>query len=149
MSIANEIALAINARLQGILTASGYETNIGARVLRGRRRLGPEHLPCAVLIERDDDILDQSRTGDVKLAQKYVVEGHAECDPDNPNDYGHKLVSDIKRALFTGKFRVESIPQVLRLKYAGRSIAPRDEGVNLVAVSVHITVEYVEDLASP
>ena len=76
MSIANDIAQALATRVQSITTANGFNTNIGAKTMRGRRRIDPGHLPCAVLIERDDNPLDQTRSGDVKLAQKYIIEGH-------------------------------------------------------------------------
>lgn len=149
MSLAATLAETILDRLRTITVLNGYNTNIGAKVFAGRRRLDQSHLPCAVLIERDDDVLDQSRAHDVKLSQKYVVEGHANCDPDNPNDAGHLLVADLKRALFTGKFLVEGIPAAIQIKYRGRSVAPREDGLNVVSASVEFAIEYVESLSNP
>ena len=149
MSAANDIALAISARAATILTASGYQTNIGARTYRGRKRLDEKNLPCVVIVEREDKVLD-NRPGQVKLAQPFVIEGHMKCDPDNPNDVGHKIIADIKKALFTGKFTYGmNGSQTLPLVYVGRTIAPREDGVDVVSAAVEVTVEYVEQLAAP
>lgn len=149
MSVASNLALALSNRLDNITTANGYSTNIGSRVLRGRRRLDPSQLPCVVLIERDDTTISQTRSGPIKLKQAYAIEGHATCDPDNPNDVGHLIIADIKKAIFTGKFNVEGVKEVLVVNYVGRTIAPREEGLNVVSATVEVSIEYVEDLTNP
>jgi len=149
MSKASHIALALSERLATILKAGGYATDAGAKVMRGRKRLDERQLPCIVIIEMEDTIQDQ-RPNAVKLSQKYVIEGHSACDPDNPNDVGHDLVADIKRALFSEKlvFGAEDTKAV-QMKYNGRNIAPREDGLAVVAVSVVVSVEYIETLSEP
>lgn len=152
MSTANDIALAISARIAQITTANGYATNIGARVLRGRRRLDPSMMPCAVIIERDDAVADfqpSNRDPRAKVRQPYILEGHTECDPDNPNDAGHLIIADIKRAIFSEEIRFGADQKVIQVRYVGRTIAPREDGVTVVAAAVEISVEYVEHLATP
>lgn len=148
MSIANDIALAISARIATIKKVNGFSTDIGLKVMRGRKRLDPTMLPCAVLIERDDQVLD-SRPGQVKVSQPFIIEGHAACDPDNPNDVGHQIIADIKKALFGEKFTYASGKQVVDVKYKGRSIAPREDGIEVVGAAVEVVVEFVEQLSNP
>lgn len=149
MSDANDIALAVSARLLTITPANGFQTNIGQKVMRGRKRLDESSLPCAVLIERDDKVLDQGRNTKVKLSQPFILEGHAVCDADNPNDVGHKIIADIKKAIFGEPILYGTTKQPYQIKYVGRSIAPREDGIAVVSAAVEIAVEYVEELSNP
>lgn len=151
MSIANDIALAVSARLETITIANGFSTDIGLKVMRGRKRLDPSNLPCAVLIERDDKPEKQTgqRDPSVKVAQVYILEGHAACDPENPNDMGHLIIADIKKAIFSSKLTYGNGQQIYEVIYAGRTIAPREDGMAVVAAAVEISVDFVERLANP
>lgn len=148
MSAANDIAKAIATRLATIRTAAGYASEMGARVLRGRKRLDASHLPCAVIVEMGVEILDQ-RTGAVKVAHKMALEGHSACDANNPNDTGHDLIADIKKAVFSEKLTYGDDLKAIAVKYVGHSIAPREDGLEVVSALVEITVEYFENLANP
>lgn len=150
MSIANDIALAVSARLAGITTANGYQTNIGLRVMRGRKRLEESHLPCAVIIERPDKPDRQSgqRDPSVKVTQNFVIEGHAVCDPDNPNDVGHQIVTDIKKAIWHEKMTYGADKKLIAINYEGKTISPREDGITVVAAAVEISVEFVESLSN-
>lgn len=151
MSTANDIALAVSARLDNITIANGYQTDVGQNVFRGRRRLDPSHLPCVVLIEREDQPAGQSgqREPQVKVKQRFTMEGHADCDPDNPNDVGHKIVADMKKAIWSAPFMYGADKKLITVNYEGRSIAPREEGLAVVSAAVEISVEFVETLGSP
>lgn len=152
MSIANDIAQAIASRLANISITNGYQTDLNHKVLRGRRRLNQPDLPCAVLIERDDKPSGQSgqRDPSAKIKQPYVIEGHAACDPDNPNDVGHQIIADLKRAIWSGGPLVYGAAQkVITVTYEGKSIAPREDGIVGVAAAIEISVEFVEQLANP
>ena len=148
MSVANDIALAVAARAANIQIANGFETDIGLKVLRGRRRLDKTHLPCVVVIERDDQVLD-TRNASVKLSQPFVIEGHMVCDPDNPNDTAHKIIADIKQVMFGDRLTYGADQRLLPIKYVGRSIAVREDGIEVVSAAVEIAVEYVDALATP
>lgn len=153
ISLAHDFSLALARRVENISIANGSATDIGLKVLRGRRRLDPSQIPCAVIIERDDDPQAQS-SGKVKISQKYIIEGHATCDPDNPNDTGHQIIADIKKAVFTGDLTIDgrltaNNQKAFAIKYLGRSIAPREDGLSVVAASVEISIEYVEELHKP
>lgn len=143
MSKASQLAATIFARLQAITTANGYETNIGARGFRGRRKLEEEHMPCFVLHEGDDTTQDSTKKA-VAIRQEYVVEGHMTCDPNNPNDAAHKMISDIKRVIWASGF-----DGTAQTYYNGRGIAAREDGANSVSCFVRFAVSYPERLDQP
>lgn len=146
---AGDIALEITSRLERILIADGFETDIGRDVKRGRRKMPADDAPpCVVLYEGNDDTKD--RPGSIPLAhilQGYVIDGFDKCDPDNPNDQAHKMIRDIKRVIFAGDATLGR--KVMKVLYLGRDIGPRPDGVALVQARVAITVEFVEDLTNP
>ena len=153
MSIANDFAVEISNRMAAVSITNGFDTDIGLRVFRGRRRLDENQLPCAVLIERPDAATKQS-LGKVKVTRKYVLEGHAACEPDNPNDAGHKIISDLKRAIFTGNITIDGRltangQKAFLLEYEGSSIAPREDGISVVSANIEVSIEFVEDLSNP
>lgn len=153
MTIANDVAVELSNRLKSIKVADGFQTDIGLTSFRGRRRLSEEQMPCSVLVERPDEVDNQS-TNKAKIKHRYVLEGHMACDPDNPNDTGHKIIGDIKRAVFSGNVNLAgrltaNNLKTLSLDYAGSSIAPREDGLSIVSASVEVAVSYVEELSNP
>lgn len=153
MSLANDFALELAARVATISEANGFETDIGLLTMRGRRRIDQQQLPCAVIIERPDEPGDQKQ-GKVKIVQKYIVEGHAACDAANPNDMAHRIISDIKRAVFKGQLTIDGRlaangHKAFELLYVGRNIAPREDGQAVVSAAVELSITYVEELSNP
>lgn len=146
MSKASAIALAIFDRASAITTANGYATNIGATGYRGKIYLDTESLPCFVLIEDDDE--GQSRSVSRSLTTTtYILEGYASCDPDHPNDAGHLIVADLKKAIFGSDLTFGQ--GVTDIAWKGRAIEPREEGTTLVAARIRFALTYVENLAAP
>lgn len=143
---AEEVAAALSGRLQAITTANGYETDIGSRTYRGRTMIDEDAVPCSVLIEGEDNVEDTNATK-VRLKQEYVLGGYAKCDPNNPNDTAHKIIRDIKKAIFSDGVQLNG--KVRNVKYMGRNIGPRADGRPVVFAIVYIEVEYAEDLAKP
>jgi hypothetical protein len=138
------VALAVFDRMRQISVANGFETDIGLKAFRGRRRLEKADLPCSVLIEAGDRVADQ-RYSDIKVQQRYILEGHSECDPLNPNDKAHEIIADLKKAIFVGDATFGK--QVKGLRYISRLIAPRDDGVPVISAAIEIELEFVENLA--
>lgn len=142
---AEDISNALFARMQGISIAQGYETDIGVTAFKGRRYIDEPMVPCSSLIEGDDKVMDSAQ-GKSKLLQKYLLEGYAFCDPDHPNVVGHKILRDLKRAVFaeaTGKPATLG-GAVKEVVYLGRVIAPRADGTNIVMAAIEVGVEYAE-----
>lgn len=145
---AEDIALDLTSRLATITVANGYETDIGLRVFRGARKVADEQVPCAVLIEGADGVEQApGRIPNVKVSQGYVLGGYAQCDVMNPNDMAHKIIRDLKRAIFTDDTGLGG--KVSRIGYRGRDIGPRTDGVPIVFALIEIDVNYVEDLRNP
>lgn len=146
MSAASDIAVELTARLQAITIANGYQTDIGLRVYRGKLRLDESHMPCAVIVEDDDDS-SSAQLAHCKTTAPYLLEGHAACDPDNPNDVGHQIVADLKKAIFGGDLTFNK--KAIACRYGGRSILPRTDGLALISAHIVIAVDFVENLANP
>lgn len=149
LNTAESVANEIKARITAIRTANGSETEIGRDVMMGRRKIpGDDRPPCAIVLEGADDPLDHpGRIPSALIQQSYFIDGFDVCDPDNPNTKAHAMIRDIKRAIFAGDSTLGG--KVREVKYLGRDIGPRPDGVALVQVRVIIGVEYVENLTNP
>lgn len=154
---ARDVALYLTDRLAGITKANGYETDIGLRVFRGRRKIDDQQVPCAVLLEGEDKPGGTQGASSQQITQSYVLGGYAECDPDHPNDRAHEILADIKKAIFglaDGATRAERAGaqfslggRVKSVTYRGRDIGPRADGVPIVFAIVYIDIVFVEQLA--
>lgn len=145
---ATQVATELAARLATITVANGFNSDIGLRVLRGRRRIDDAQVPCSVLAEGPDTPTSgPGRLPTVEVKQSYILIAYHECDPDHPNDKGHELLKDLKRSIFADGVTLGG--QVKRVHYRGRDIGPRGDGVNIVCATIEIDVDYVEDLTNP
>lgn len=150
MSKASDIAEELDRRVARIRNGTdNYETDIGKRILRGRLKFDDSLTPCTVLVEDEDNVVERipHNSDKVKLEQTYFLEGHAECDPDNPNDLAHQMIADLKRAVFGGEPKLGGL--AVEVLYLGRTIVPREDGAGLVAASIEIAVSFVEQLSAP
>lgn len=145
---AGDISSALSERLATIKVANGFETDIGLLVMRGTRKVEDDQVPCCVLIEgADRSEQGAGRLPVAKVEQEYILGGYAPCDPGNPNDAAHKVLRDLKRAIFKGDTTLGG--RVPRVEYKGRDIGPRTDGVPIVFAMIEISVTYVEDLTNP
>lgn len=153
MSHAAALAAELAARLGAIRTANGYRSDVGIQVFRGRRRLPDGAVPCVVLFEGDDAMESSRGEQEARIRTTYVIEAHAACDPENPNDVAHDLLADMKRALFSSE--APRWPDGagkrlwLELAYVGREIVPRSDGVARVLAALTITTVHHERLDAP
>ena len=144
MSTAKEIGTALAGNLATITSVNGYKTDMGLRVYKGRRSLDDSLTPCAVLAELPDQVADAIPHGTLILVkQRYVIEAHVPCDPNNPNDAAHDAIEDIKRMIF-GR---EHHAQIRTLNYVGKAILPRQDGSAYVGASITIECTFKERLA--
>lgn len=144
---AEQISDDLSARLATIRVAAGYETDIGATSFKGRVHITAEAVPCNSIVEGDDNPAKGNGLTNVQVFQDYALVGYAVCDPANPNDTAHKIIRDIKRAVFKDGATLGG--KVRSLAYQGRNIGPRADGVAIVSAVVHVTVEFAEDLTNP
>jgi hypothetical protein len=144
-----DISDEIETRLGRITVALGAETNIGARVLLGRRHIDDDKVPCVVIVEGIDSAIlhDGKRRATSETKKRYVLVGYDKCEADHPNRKGHAIVRDLKRAIFRDGRTLGD--QVKEVQYIGSDIGPRKDGVGIVMATVEISVEFLEDLANP
>lgn len=143
---AEQIGDHIAARLALALLTLGAETDLGARVYRGRRKIETEQMPCAVMVEGgDSDIKTNGRTSTVKGLLQFALHAYVPCDPDNPNTAGHAAIRDMKRAVFADP----DTAFTRTLTYHSRDILPRADGTAFVLAVIDFSAEFVEDLAAP
>lgn len=152
---ARDIALHIDGLLKTITKANGYETDIGLKGFRGKRKIDEKSAPCYVLLEGDDAPGGQQGDSGQVVTQSYVLGGYAPCDIDNPNDTAHQIISDLKKVVFrrVDLTKAETIQgtttfggRVKNVTYAGRNIGPMADGSPIVFGVIHIDVTYVEQL---
>lgn len=144
----SEIAEYLTEVLSQITRANGYHTDIGQRVLRGRRKIDDSYLPCVVIIEGEDKTTGEADSRmEIAVDQDYVFGGYAHCDPDNPNDVGHLIVKDIKKALWNRAVHSGNLGRRVRtFKYMGKDIGPRADGEPMVFAVVHAQARFAEAL---
>lgn len=147
---AESVSDEVKRRLELCTVALGAETDLGTKVFRGRRVISDDMIPCAVILEGPDHVLEQQGLR-VDIEQQYLLYAYVPCDAANPNVAAHKALRDLKRALFTtdGKPDWNWGRRVKNVKYEGKDIGPRTDGAAFVLVIVDIAVEYVETLSSP
>jgi len=148
---AEAVAAEIETRISAIRTANGCETDAGATVYMGLRKIDDSMIPCTVVIE-GDDIPGRGTVGtEYELEQRYVLFAYVPCNPKHPNVAAHQAIRDIKRAVFMTAGAPDSRwgRRVKAVRYLGRAIGPRTDGVGFVLAAVEIAVDYVEVLAKP
>jgi hypothetical protein len=130
-----------------IRKANGYNTDIGLRVMRGRRKIDDSQVPCAVIIEGEDRPGNTNGRKMVRISQDFVLGGYDVCDPDNPNDTAHLIVADIKKAIWLDDVHDLNLGgRVEEMKYEGKDIGPRIDGEPIVFAVVHCTAAFTEKL---
>lgn len=150
---AEDIADELRTRLAAVTQANGYETDLGTTVYMGRvgRQIDRTMVPCATIVEGDDDPAAVRVGLDYQIAQSYILLAFVPCDPDEPNTAAHKALRDLKKAVFLTDGRPDHRwgGRVKHVVYEGRDMAPRDDGEAFVLAILEITVTYVENLANP
>jgi hypothetical protein len=148
---AGEIADELKTRLSTRTVALGAETDIGTRVLMGKRSIDKSQIPCVVVIEGDDMPDSVNARTKYQVEQRYALLAYLPCDIDNPNTAAHAAIRDMKRAVFTtdGVSDHRLADRVKSVDYLGRDIGPRADGEAFVLAIIEISVKYVEDVATP
>lgn len=138
------------ARLETLTVALGAETDLGVKVYRGRRYVDDTMIPCAVLLEGQDEPERKNVRTAYEIVRPYAALAYLPCDPDHPNVAGHAGIRDLKRKLFAstdGKGTLDG--KVAEVSYLGSAVGPRGDGAAFVVATVEFAVRYVEDLVNP
>ena len=148
---AETIAAELVARMATLTVAQGAETDVGTRVLQGKRSIDKSQIPCVVIIEGEDMPESINARTDYQIDQRYALLAYLPCSVDNPNTAAHAAIRDLKRAVFRTGDRpdVKWGGKVKAVEYLGRDIGPRADGEAFVLAIVEIGVTYVENVANP
>lgn len=138
-------------RLQAILTAGGYLTNAGQSVLLGPVPRQPgESLPFIRLHETDaaaEAAVPMRPTSKIRV--QFVAEAFAEeSTTANITATGHKLVADLKRALFGDALR-DLNGSAIEARLEGYSITQPEEGSDIVIGQVRGSFSFHDNFNSP
>lgn len=150
---AEDVGTIVNDKLATIKIADGFETDMGLKVFRGRRQVLPDDIPCVVIYEGDDGIKSREIPSNgmdhaVQVSQHYILEGYDFCDELNPNDTAHKILRDLKKAIF--KPDATLFPHKLKWwRYMGRLIGERSDGTKAISAYIELDVGFSEDLRAP
>lgn len=148
---AGDLADLIVARIRTITKANGFETDIGLQAFEGKLVIADEDVGdgACTIIEGVDTVNDRpGRIPNNQIEQRFGVVAYMPCDPRWPNRAAHSVIRDIKRAIWSNK-NATFDDQVILVKYLGKDIGPRADGVKIVLGMVEFSVQYVEDLTSP
>jgi hypothetical protein len=150
---AEEVGTIISDKLKTIKIEDDFETDMGLKVLRGRRQILASDIPCVVIVEGDDGIKSREIPSNgmdrgVQVNQHYILEGYAFCDEDHPNDTAHKIIRDLKKSIF--KSDAALFPMKLKWwRYMGRLIGERSDGTKAISAYIELEVGFSEDLQNP
>jgi len=147
-SKALKVTKAVQASLEKITIAEGFETDAGLSITRGRRRISPEeNFPLLVIHEGKEEVVGKRGDTVVHLRLPITIEGFLAVDAMNPLDSSHQLLADIKRSLYPSLSSHRGL--IIQSEYLGREIIPPEDGSSYSSVSVHLAVEWGEELSNP
>jgi hypothetical protein len=137
-------------RLQAISTANGYATNAGASVLLGPVPRGEaEAYPFTRLHETD--AAPESAVAfrpSAKIRVQFTAEAFAEeSTPSNIMATGHKLVGDLKKAMF-GDVARDMNGAAIDARLEGYSIQPPEPGSSVVVAMVRGSFSFHDDFTA-
>lgn len=151
MSI-DQVGAEFASRMAAVRVSAGAETDLGAKVYRGLRKINDDMIPCCVIVEGAATSADGDSAADVQLSAPIAVQAYVPCDPANPNVAAHAALRDMKRAIWptvNGRVELRLGSRVPSLAFGSQDIAPRADGAAFVLAVLHVEVEIAEDLSNP
>lgn len=158
MSRALDILTVLQSRLAAISVAGGYNTNAGAKVYMGRAFLDADKdVPSLTLHEgrpTGDGFGFVENTSNnpalgARMSPEYTVEGLIAIGADAQITAAHKLLSDIKKALWGVAECGELAGTLNDHRFVGHAVLPHQAGSNRMAVAVVGAYSYIENFAAP
>ena len=157
MSRALDILETLEARLQAITVAGGYNTNAGQKVYMGRAFLDADKdIPSLTLHEGRPTgdgfsfVENTSQRPEIgaRMEPEYTVEGLVASGASTPIAAAHSLLADIKKALW-GQHDCGELTGAMNHQFVGHAVLPHQAGSNRMAVAVVGKYTYVENFAAP
>lgn len=151
--IALQIAEALEARLQDILTANGYNTDAGNQVYLGYRQINPDEVASgpAILVY---ELNDEPREDDADFCQESIidlnfqVEGIQAFGTDSTSEVLALLWQDIAKSVFLSANKNLG-GLAISVRRGPRTFAYPEDGGATIAVQQIVTVTYAETYGAP
>lgn len=151
MSKVYDLLLAIQARLETISPANGYQTDIGARVLidPDAADMSNEAAPVTRLFETEaENISQQPNRNQCLMKTLFIIETQHAVEGVNPTEAAHMAIADIIRAVFgTDDRTLDSRAREVRLE--GYRIVAPEAGSRHVLAQVRGSHVYVNHFNAP
>jgi len=150
------IILDFISRLATITVANGYNTGIGAAVIRARKKIDPDELPATVVWPGPERA--EHQYGYLQCVMQIKVEGIVEFGATNPSVMAEQILGDIKKCILqpgnviaspdTGWCR--SPDYIDSISYTGGGVQDYpDEGQLHVGVYCEFDVGYTTKINDP
>ena len=142
------ILKAIQADMQSILPANGYQTDAGTRVYLGKRsqdQSAPH--PFISIFEGEETVSRELGRDAREVVLTVLIEGYTKPDQDAPLDSIHELVGDIKQAIGAGMPTLDNL--ATRVVYRGREVTTPEPGGLWGGVSFTLEISYYEGVSDP
>lgn len=150
--VALQVLEAIRDRLKAIDGSGDFTFDVGERVYLGRAFFDPNDIPGISVLEDDDPFEVSEESPRYRENGVYRVLGLAPADDQNPLRAGHRLLADMKRALFLAPNGPEfeqlgNLPA--SIKYTGRQVFQREDGKRHCEAHLFLTVAHFETWGDP
>ena len=154
------IAYAIRARLQTILTASGFNTNAGQRVTIGRQTIDAEsELPCITIREGETEAWANAGKGARALATggsekvekntAWNIDGYVSATQATNGTQQMLVAADIEKAMMLGTDLYESGLRLGPIGLLGSEPFTREDGADGEGIRVKFSTHYTEKYGDP
>lgn len=100
------IILDFLARAAGITVANGYNTDIGANVLRARKKVDPDEVPVAVVIPGAEKAT--AKYGELSCVMTMRVEGIVDFGASDPSVVSEQILGDLKKCFLAPENKLTS-----------------------------------------
>ncbi|MFO7582116.1 hypothetical protein [Guyparkeria sp.] len=138
---------AVITRLETISQANGFNTDIGASVLRGRRKypLDKIPLPSLFVVSQTDAPPDKQSNPEQKRTRAYAIEAFLDADVGDYESLQDEVLHDMISALTqTDAFVLDGL--AIRATFGTAVLdVPELDGTGIVTVNLPLTLSYPEN----
>lgn len=134
-------------KLAEILVAGGYNTGMGANVLRVRRKVDPDILPAVIIWPGREKA--EHKYGELACTMSMRIEGIADFGTNNPSAISEQILGDLKKCILdTTWSRSPDYIDGIFYTEGGTDEYP-DEGQQTVGAAATFEVKYTTKINDP
>ena len=153
MSTTKDVLDELLTRCETILTASGFNTNLGQNAQIVAPNLNPDEVTSTgaiVIYDTTETFVDDEEThySAPMIQVNYAVNAHIRIGSNNAVTFAHNMIDDIKTAVLLINDRTMS-GTVLDFRYSGRETEYPDDAGDVVSVRFDFYTHHSETYGSP